>query len=60
MAQNVKKINRANKIISVGLLVGLITFKGIELITSNLVHRWVFIKELFGLFLSQISFGEEG
>ena len=46
------------KKLSVGLLVGSITFEGIELFTSNLVHKWAFIRERFGLFLMQIGSGE--
>ena len=46
--------------LSVGLLVPSITFKGIELLTSNLVHRWVSVRERFGLFLSDFGSGEGG
>ena len=45
---------------SVGLFVGAITFEGIELLTSNLVHTWISIGERFGLFLSQFGSGEGG
>ena len=45
---------------SVGLLVPSITFEGVELLTSNLVHRWVSVRERFGLFLSEFSSGERG
>ena len=65
MAQNVKKNQFEQKKIlsvcrSVGLLVGSITFEGIELFTSNLVHRWASIRKRFGLFLRQIGSGEGG
>jgi hypothetical protein len=43
-----------------GLFVFLITFKGIELLTLNLVHTWVSMGEWFKLLLSQFSSGKEG
>jgi len=63
MFQNVKKNYFEQKKIlsvgrSIGLLVGSITCKGIELFTSNLVYKWVSIGERFGLFLRHIGLGE--
>ena len=65
MAQNVKKNQfelkkKLSVCRSVGLLVGSITFEGIELFTSNLVHRYASIRERFGLFLRQIGSGKAG
>ena len=62
MSQNVKKNKFEQKKFcrSVGLLGPSITFEGIELLTSNLVHRWVSVKERFGLFLSEFGSGEGG
>ena len=45
---------------SVGLLVSSITSEGIELFTSNLVHRWTSIGERFELFLRQTGSGVGG
>ena len=57
MSQNVKKnyFEQKKNCVgwSVGLLVYAITFEGIELLTLNLVHKWVSIKERFGLLLSE-------
>ena len=63
MFQNVKKNYFEQKKIlsvgrSIGVLVGSITCNEIDLITSNLVYKWVSIGERFGLFLHYIGLGE--
>ena len=57
---NVEVLIQFAAVFFVGLLVPSITFKGVELLTSNLVHRWVSVRERFGLFLSEFGSGEGG